>query len=347
MSGITSDAITLAHGAGGAAMDELITTVFRPAFDNPWLNEGEDQARLPLAELLQNPADRLAVTTDSYVITPLEFPGGDIGRLAVCGTLNDLAVGGATPRYLSAGFILEEGLSIPLLRRVVASMQQVAAAQGVVIVTGDTKVVPRGHGGELYINTTGIGVIPAECQLSQTAICPGDKLIVNGPVGNHGAVIADVRESLGFVSDLQSDCACLYPLINTILAEFPGQIRCLRDATRGGLAAVANEFARAAGMHLQFDESHVPVADPVTAMCELLGFDPLYLANEGNALWVVDSSAADAVVARMYALNTGSRAAVVGSVLDRCEKGRVTVRNALGTARLLDLPMGELLPRIC
>ena len=341
-----TDTITLAHGAGGAAMAELIETVFRPVFDNHWLNEGEDQARLPM-DWLQQPGDRLAMTTDSYVISPLVFPGGDIGKLAVCGTLNDLAVGGAVPRYLSVGFILEEGLSIGLLKQIVASMQREAAAHRVTVVTGDTKVVPRGNGGQLYINTTAIGVIPQHRQLAQTAIQEGDALIVNGPVGNHGAVIADVRESLGFASDLQSDCACLLPLITAVLDAFPGQIRCLRDATRGGLAAVANEFARASARHLEFEEAALPVEEPVSAVCELLGFDPLYLANEGNALWVVDAAVA-ADVAGLMAEHAGAgQAAVVGVVKGACPGGRVTARNALGTARMVDLPMGELLPRIC
>ncbi len=341
-----TDTITLAHGAGGAAMAELIATVFRPAFDNPWLNEGEDQARLPV-DWLQQPGDRLAMTTDSYVISPLVFPGGDIGKLAVCGTLNDLAVGGAVPRYLSVGFILEEGLSIALLKQIVASMQREASAHEVTIVTGDTKVVPRGNGDQLFINTTAIGVIPASRQLSQIGIREGDALIVNGPVGNHGAVIADVRESLGFASDLESDCACLLPFITPVLEAFPGQIRCLRDATRGGLAAVANEFAAAANRHLEFDEAALPVEEPVSAICELLGFDPLYLANEGNALWVVDEAIAPDVVGLMVEQESGRQAAIVGAVKGTCEGGRVTARNTLGTARMVDLPMGELLPRIC
>lgn len=336
--------ITLAHGSGGTAMVELIDGLFKSAFANPWLAEGEDQARLPIDH---QPGDRLALTTDSFVISPLQFPGGDIGKLAVCGTLNDLAVGGAKPRYLSAGFIMEEGLPISLLERIVQSMAAEAAANKVSIVTGDTKVVPRGGADQLFINTTGVGVIPADRQLACAGIQPGDALLVNSWVGNHGAAIADVRESLGFESDLHSDCASLVPLIELVLAEFNPSVRCIRDATRGGLAAVANEFAAASKTHLQFTESALPIVDAVGAICELLGFDPLYLANEGNALWVVDAAVKDAVLALMRSHPLGRNAACVGTVLAPHSRGWVTAKNALGTDRMVDLPMGELLPRIC
>ncbi|MDX1693589.1 MAG: hydrogenase expression/formation protein HypE [Ketobacteraceae bacterium] len=343
---MSGDTITLAHGAGGAAMTELIDQVFRPAFHNEWLDENEDQARLPV-DWLKQPGDRLAFSTDSYVISPLTFPGGDIGKLAVCGTLNDLAVGGAIPRYLSISFILEEGMPLALLRQIVASMESVLAAHQVLVVTGDTKVVPRGKGDQVYINTTGIGVIPGHRQLSQGSIRKGDLLLVNGPVGNHGAVIADVRELLGFSTHLHSDCASLCAMIDTVLDAFPGRIRCLRDATRGGLAAVSNEFARGAAKHLQFREQDLPVAEPVAAICELLGFDPLYLANEGNALWVVDPAVAHDAVAVMRDFSEGAGAAIIGQALGDHATGWVTVKNALGTARMVDLPVGELLPRIC
>lgn len=337
--------ITLAQGSGGAAMAELIETLFKPAFANPYLNEGEDQARLPMSDFMQA-GDRLAITTDSYVISPLQFPGGDIGKLAVCGTLNDLAVGGAQPKFLSLSLIIEEGLPLALLRTLVQSMQQTAAAEQVAIVTGDTKVVPRGSADQLFINTTGIGIIPDNRDLSSRRIQVGDALLVNGYVGNHGAAIADLRESLGFHSSLQSDCAPLSPLIERVLSECDG-VRCIRDATRGGLAAVANEFATASGRHLELQEPALPIHESVAAICELLGYDPLYLANEGNALWVVDGAVKDKVVNLMRTHPLGQNAACVGTVVAEHQRGWVTAKNALGSSRMVDLPMGELLPRIC
>lgn len=335
-----SDTITLAHGSGGAAMATLINDVVKPIFDNAWLNEGEDQARLPI-----NP-NRLAMTTDSYVISPIEFPGGDIGKLAVCGTLNDLSVGGAVPKYLSVGLILEEGLPISRLKKILQSMQAEAKAQGVAIVTGDTKVVPRGAADQIYINTTGVGYIPEGRALGVTQIQSDDVILVNNQLGNHGAVIADVRDSLGFTTDLKSDCASLNELIQQVLKPENG-VRCIRDATRGGVAAVLNEFSQASDLSIQVEEASLPVHDAVKALCELLGFDPLYLANEGNAVWVVDAMQQEEVLAVMRAHPLGKHAAVIGRVTEVNSRPLVTLKNPLGVSRVIDRPMGELLPRIC
>ena len=333
--------IQLAHGSGGQAMQQLIASLFMQAFANPWLAEQEDQARLDLAQLAAQ-GDRLAFSTDGYVIDPLFFPGGDIGKLAVCGTANDVAVSGALPRYLSCGFILEEGLEIATLEKVVNSMAQTAQAADIAIVTGDTKVVPRGAADKLFINTAGIGAIPPEIRWGARQITPGDVLLVSGTLGDHGATILNLREGLGLDGALSSDCAVLTPLIQT-LRDLPG-VKALRDATRGGVNAVAHEFAAASGCGIELHERELPVNDTVRGVCELLGLDALNFANEGKLVIAVARDAAEAALTRLRAHPLGRRAAIVGEVVERCGVRSVGL---YGVKRTLDLPHAEPLPRIC
>ncbi|QHM69997.1 hydrogenase expression/formation protein HypE [Mixta intestinalis] len=333
--------ITLAHGSGGQAMQQLIGELFMRAFANPLLAEQEDQARIPLHELTAC-GDRLAFSTDSYVIDPLFFPGGNIGKLAVCGTANDVAVSGAIPRWLSCGFILEEGLEMATLERIVASMAAAAAAAGISIVTGDTKVVPRGAADKVFINTAGIGTIPVGLHWGMRQIQQGDLLLVSGTLGDHGATILNLREGLGLEGDLQSDCAVLTPLIQALRTE-PG-VRTLRDATRGGLNAVAHEFAASSGYGIEIAESSLPVKFAVRGACELLGLDPLNFANEGKLAIVVERQAAERVLALLRQHPLGENAAIVGEVVER--KG-VRLTGLYGVKRTLNLPHAEPLPRIC
>lgn len=333
--------IQLAHGSGGQAMQQLIASLFMQAFANPWLAEQEDQARLDLAQLAAQ-GDRLAFSTDGYVIDPLFFPGGDIGKLAVCGTANDVAVSGALPRYLSCGFILEEGLEIATLEKVVNSMAQTAQASGIAIVTGDTKVVPRGAADKLFINTAGIGAIPPEIRWGARQITPGDVLLVSGTLGDHGATILNLREGLGLDGALSSDCAVLTPLIQT-LRDLPG-VKALRDATRGGINAVAHEFAAASGCGIELHERELPINDTVRGVCELLGLDALNFANEGKLVIAVARDAAEAALTRLRAHPLGRRAAIVGEVVERSGVRSVGL---YGVKRTLDLPHAEPLPRIC
>ncbi|MFQ5487646.1 MAG: hydrogenase expression/formation protein HypE [Gammaproteobacteria bacterium] len=335
--------ITLAHGSGGKAMGELIEGLFVPIFGSA-AHALEDQARLPLAEFGAQ-GDRLAFTTDSYVVDPLFFPGGDIGSLAVNGTVNDLAVGGARPLYLSCALIIEEGLALETLQRVVHSMQVAAMAAGVRIVTGDTKVVPRGTADQLFINTTGVGVIPAAVEIGAGRARPGDVILVNGHLGDHGAAIVDARGELALENDIVSDCAPLNGLVAAMLAACPG-IRCLRDVTRGGLATVLNEFARASNVALHLREAAIPVRDEVRGVCEILGFDPLYLANEGKLVAVVPAAAADAVLQTMHAHPAGRHSAVIGEVAAQ-PAATVILHTGFGGERIVDRLLGEQLPRIC
>jgi len=335
--------ITLAHGAGGRAMRELITEIIAPAFDNPLLAPLEDQARIP-AEFLQA-GESLAFTTDSYVVSPIVFPGGDIGKLAVCGTVNDLAVGGARPRWLSCGLILEEGLPIDTLIAVLASMGAAAREAGVCIVTGDTKVVGCGAADAIFINTAGIGTIPHERHTGPRNVRAGDKLIINGTLGDHGIAVMAARNDLALQIPVHSDCAPLNGLIEVMFAAAPG-LRWLRDCTRGGLATVANEFAEEGGFSLHLDEAALPVADAVRGACEILGLDPLYLANEGKLAALVAAEDCDALLAAMRAHPLGCDAAVIGEVHAE-RKGLVVLRSRFGGERVVDLIDGEQLPRIC
>jgi hydrogenase expression/formation protein HypE len=299
---------------------------------------------LPLSGLLAH-GDRLAFTTDSYVVSPLFFRGGDIGTLAVAGTVNDLAVSGARPLYLSCGVVIEEGLPVETLRRVVASMRRVADEAGVQIVTGDTKVVERGAADKLFINTAGIGVVPRGVSISAANAAPGDVVIVNGTLGDHGTAILIARAQLALESDVASDCQPLASLVAAMLAACP-DIHCLRDATRGGVATVLNEFASSSQVTIRIDERALPLREDVKGACEILGLDPLYLANEGKLVAIVAAQSAPAVLAAMRAHPAGHEAAVIGSVTDE-SSCRVVLRTGFGGERIVDMLVGEQLPRIC
>jgi hydrogenase expression/formation protein HypE len=340
---VRDEFITLAHGSGGKAMHELVEGLFLEYFNNPLLAALEDQAVFEIANH-GNPA-RLAFTTDSYVVTPLFFPGGDIGRLAISGTVNDLAMSGARPLYLSAGFIIEEGFPVADLKRILASMRATAAEAGVQIVTGDTKVVPRGCADKLFINTAGIGVLEHTARLSATQARVGDKIILSGSMGDHGTTILLARGELELETEIQSDAAPLWPLVQTMLDETT-EIHALRDPTRGGVATTLNEIARSSEVCLQLDERALPVREEVQGACEILGLDPLYIANEGSLVALVDAAVADRLVARMRQHPQGRAACIIGEV--RAEPpGIVVLHTAFGGTRIVDMLAGEQLPRIC
>jgi len=333
--------VTMAHGGGGKAMRDLIEEVFTDVFRPPG---DEDQARLTSAALAE-PGARLAFTTDSFVVSPPVFPGGDIGRIAVCGTVNDLAVGGARPLWLSAAFIIEEGCEFDLLRRIVASMQDEAGKAGLRIVTGDTKVVERGAADKVFVTTSGIGVIPPRRDLQAGNICPGDVALVNGVLGDHGATILAARGDMALGTDIRSDCQSLDTLIEAVLAAAP-DTRAARDATRGGLASALNEMAAAAGVGVEIAEDTLPLRPEVRGVCEVLGLDPLYLANEGTLVLFVPEAQADAALAAMRATPAGRHAARIGQA-QAGPPGRVTMTTLFGGTRLVDTLVGEQLPRIC
>jgi hydrogenase expression/formation protein HypE len=336
--------VTLAHGGGGKAMKDLIDDVFVRAFDNPLLAPLEDQARFDLADLARR-GDRLAFTTDSFVVDPLFFPGGDIGRLAVCGTVNDLAVGGAVPLYLSCAAIVEEGVTIDLLRKVAASMAATAREAGVAIVTGDTKVVTRGACDKLFLTTTGIGIIREGVNLGAHLAREGDVVLVNGLLGDHGAAILSARGDMALETPIESDCAPLHDLVASLLAAAP-DVRFVRDPTRGGLATVLNEIAEASGIAIEIDEKATPIREEVKAFCEILGLDPLYLANEGKIVVIAPPDQAEIALSAMRGHPLGARATKVGRV-HAGEPGRVTMRTQFGGRRIVDMLVGEQLPRIC
>lgn len=344
MSKLAGKTITLAHGAGGKAMRELINEVFVKGFANSELANLEDQARFDLTELIAQ-GNRLALTTDSYVVDPLFFPGGDIGKLAVTGTVNDLAMSGAVPLYLTCGMILEEGFAIDKLIDIVVSMKATADEAGVKIVTGDTKVVHKGAADKCFINTAGVGVIPAHIQIAATQAQVGDKIIVNGFIGDHGAAIVDARGELALESSILSDCQPLNDLVQTML-KVCSDLHCLRDATRGGVATVLNEFAQSSQVGIKLQQSALPIRDEVRGMCEILGLDPLYLANEGKLVVVVPRESADAVLAAMRAHQAGLDSAIIGEV-QAIPKARVLLNTGFGGERLLDMLVAEQLPRIC
>lgn len=336
--------ITLAHGSGGKAMRDLIEDIFVGSFENPALMLLEDQARFNLTDLMQL-GDRLAFTTDSYVIDPLFFPGGDIGSLAINGTVNDLAVSGATPLYLTCSVILEEGLPVETLRQVAKSMQAAAIAAGVQVVTGDTKVVQRGAADKLFINTAGIGIIRTQVSPSAQQIQPGDVVLVNGTLGDHGATILLARGELALSTNIQSDCQPLHGLIDAILEVCP-QVRAMRDATRGGLATVLNEFATSSNVGIRLHESALPIGEEVNGVCELLGLDPLYLANEGKLVVVVPRSHAEPVLAAMQNHPTGTQSRIIGEAIESPAR-TVLLKTTFGTERVVDMLVGDQLPRIC
>ena len=331
--------ITMDHGSGGVKTSELIDSLLRPAFDNPTLDALGDGA------LLHHPGGRLAFSTDSFVVQPIVFPGGDIGKLAVCGTVNDLAMCGAKPLWLSLSMILEEGLPLETLERVVQSIAHTANAAGVQIVTGDTKVVERGHGDGIYLNTAGVGAVQCE-GLSPDAICEGDKVIVTGPVGDHGAAVMLARSDLGIESDFVSDCMPLHELARAAWTAADGGLRVLRDATRGGVATTLCEFAEGRDFSITLLERDVPVRPQVRAVCELLGLDPLYCANEGRMLAVVSPEKAQAVLTALRNTPGGEDAAIIGEVNTRWG-GKVTLQNEYGANRILTKLTGAQLPRIC
>jgi hydrogenase expression/formation protein HypE len=335
----TRERIVLGHGSGGRLSANLVHDLFLPLFSNPVLDRLDDQA------ILEIDGARLAFTTDSFVVRPLFFPGGDIGSLAVHGTINDLAMGGATPLYLSAGFIVEEGFPIESLRRIAASMGGAAAAAGVAIVTGDTKVVERGKGDGVFINTSGIGRVPSGIDLSSNRARPRDIVILSGTVGDHGMAIMSSREGLEFESTIVSDSASLHQLVAEMLGVSRG-IRCLRDPTRGGLSGTLNEIAAQSQVSIEVEESRIPIREEVRAACELLGLDPLYVANEGKLVAIVAPEDADLLLAAMRRHPLGECAAIIGEV-GKKYAGLVSVRTAFGSSRILDLLPGEQLPRIC
>ncbi|MFH1382301.1 MAG: hydrogenase expression/formation protein HypE [Chloroflexota bacterium] len=332
------DRVLLAHGSGGKLMHDLIQQSFVNTLSNPILNKLDDSAVFELS-------GRLAFTTDSYVVSPIFFPGGDIGKLAVCGTVNDLAMSGATPLYLSLSFIIEEGLLLADLEKIVNSISRTAAEAGVKIVTGDTKVVNKGSADKIFINTSGVGLVPLGIDISAANARPGDKVIVNGTLGDHGIAVLSQREGLQFQIPVPSDCAPLNRLVAEMLAT-GADIRCLRDPTRGGLATTLNEFARQSKVGIKIEEPDIPVNRAVLGACELLGFDPLYVANEGKLVAVVAATDADKALAVMKRNRYGREAAIIGEVVTD-HPSRVVMKTRLGASRIVDVLVGELLPRIC
>lgn len=338
------ETVLLGHGSGGTMMKRIIDEVFFEAYADEELLEGNDAASLPAPAA----GERIAYSTDSFVVTPRFFPGGDIGRLAVCGTVNDVATSGAVPKYLSCGFILEEGFPVADLKRICKSMAEMAKEAGVHIVTGDTKVVNRGHGDGVFINTSGIGFIPEGVSLSGAFCKPGDKILVTGTMGDHGITIMSCREELSFNADIQTDAAPLNHLIAEVIAAAP-DTRCFRDPTRGGLASTLNELAAQSGVDFIVEEAAVPVKDAVLGACEMLGYDVYQVANEGKMVCVVPAEQAEAALAAMRANKYGADAAIIGEVAETPEERdpRVSIRTGFGALRIMDMLVGEQLPRIC
>ncbi|MCS7177739.1 MAG: hydrogenase expression/formation protein HypE [Anaerolineae bacterium] len=332
--------IRMGHGAGGRMMADLIQEVFLRHLDNPHLRQMADATVLALSG-----SERVALSTDSFVVRPLFFPGGDIGSLAVHGTVNDLAMRGARPLWITAAFILEEGLPLEHLQRIVQSMAAAARRAGVVVVAGDTKVVERGHGDGVYINTTGIGVVPEGVDMGPHRLRPGDVVLISGTVGDHGIAVLSEREGLGFETELVSDSAPLNSLVEALLTAAP-HTHCLRDPTRGGVAAALNELATAAGVGVEIEEAAIPIHPAVAAACEMLGLDPLTIASEGKLVAFVPPEEAEGALAALQAHPLGQHAARIGVVTHE-HPGRVLARTGIGGRRVVDMPLGELLPRIC
>jgi hydrogenase expression/formation protein HypE len=334
---MSDERILLAHGSGGKVSHRLITDLFMKAFANPALNKEDDAAVLEGAE-------RLAFTTDSYVVKPIFFPGGDIGKLAVCGTVNDLAMSGADPKYLSAAFVIEEGFPLEALNKVVASMVKAAAEAGVAIVTGDTKVVERGGADQIFINTAGVGLLSSGVDVSASNLKPGDKVLLSGSIGDHGVAVMSKRENLSFRTAIESDCAPLNAMTAAILRS-GAEVHAFRDPTRGGLASTLNEFATQSGVTVTIDETAVVIAEQVQGACEMLGLDPYQVANEGKMVAVVPAADADLALSAMRGDKYGAYAAIIGEVT--AGPTRVYIKTAVGTTRILDMLIGEQLPRIC
>jgi hydrogenase expression/formation protein HypE len=331
--------VLLGHGSGGKLSADLVRDVFVAAFHNPILASMDDQAIVSIN------GSRLAFTTDTFVVKPLFFPGGDIGSLAVHGTVNDLAMGGAQPLFLSAAFILEEGLPMDILRRVVESLDRAACEAGVQVVTGDTKVVEKGSGDGLFLNTSGIGIVPEGIHLSASQARPGDRILLSGPIGDHGIAILAKREGLEFDSEIASDSAALHTLVDAML-QASLDVHCLRDPTRGGLASALNEIASQAKVGMEIDERLIPVREEVKGACELLGLDPLYVANEGKLIAIVAPEAAECVFDAMRRHPFASQAQIIGTVSES-HPGLVTMRTTVGPSRIVDMLAGDQLPRIC
>jgi hydrogenase expression/formation protein HypE len=337
---IKNGRVDLSHGSGGRATAQLIADIFHDAFDNEWLRRGNDQAAFDIA------AGRMVMTTDGYVISPLFFPGGDIGSLAVHGTINDVAMAGARPLYLSASFIIEEGFALADLKKIADSMGAAARAAGVPVVTGDTKVVERGKADGVFIATTGIGVVPDGLDLSAEKARPGDRVVLSGPVGDHGVAVMSKRHNLTFETAIVSDSAALHDLVAAMVEVGGPSLRVMRDPTRGGLAATLNELAHQSRVGFRIDEDAVPVRPEVAAACELLGLDPLYVANEGKLVAIVAPETADGVLAAMRAHPLGREAAIIGAAIED-EDRFVRMATAFGGGRIVDWLAGEQLPRIC
>jgi len=338
MEEILKDKILLAHGSGGKLAHELVEKSFVKAFANPFLAKLDDSAVMDFS-------GRLAFTTDSYVVSPIFFPGGDIGKLAVYGTVNDLAMSGAKPLYLSLSFIIEEGLPQDELNEIVDSVQEAAQEAGVEIVTGDTKVVHRGSADKLFINTAGVGIIPEGVDISGNKARPGDRVILSGTIGDHGIAVLSQREGLSFSTQLESDCAPLGSLVAEMLEASPN-IHCLRDPTRGGLATTLNELAKQSKVSIRIEEEKIPVQEEVLAACEMLGFDPLYVANEGKLVAIVPAKDANKILKAMRQSRYGIDASIIGEVRGE-HPGRVVMKTCLGASRIVDMLVGDLLPRIC
>jgi hydrogenase expression/formation protein HypE len=332
------DTILLAHGSGGKLSHELVTREFLPLLANPALNKLDDSA-------IFEASGRLAFTTDGYVVNPIFFPGGDIGKLAVCGTVNDLSMNGAKPLYLSLSAIMEEGLLLKELERIVQSIKKTAEEAGVSIIAGDTKVVNRGQADKVFITTSGVGTVPPGVDISGANARAGDKVILSGTIGDHGMAIMSQREGLKFSMTLKSDCAPLNKLVSQMLEVSP-RIHCLRDPTRGGLATTLNELARQSNAGIVIEDDKIPVKEEVRAACELLGLDPIYVANEGKLVAIVDPGDADKILARMKKNRYGRDATIIGEVTSE-HPGKVVMKTKLGPSRIVDMLSGELLPRIC
>jgi len=340
-----NERIVLGHGSGGKMSYELISKVFLPSFNNPILITGDDAGLITILKEVSNEDIRLAISTDSHVVMPLFFPGGDIGRLAICGTVNDISMLGATPLYMTAGFVLEEGLEMETLHKVVESMRVAAAEANIQIIAGDTKVVQNGKADGIYINTTGIGLIPAGINISGTNAKPGDIVIVSGTIGDHGIAVLAARGELNFKVEIKSDVAPLNGLVATML-NATKEIHVLRDPTRGGLATSLNEIALQSHVGIMIYEDTIPIKPAVEAACEMLGFDSLYVANEGKLIVIVDKSIADSLLSVMKEHPLGTDAAIIGTVTERPDT-HVLLKTTFGTTRMIDMMSGEMLPRIC
>lgn len=340
-----NERIVLGHGSGGRMSYDLISKIFLPSFDNPILRTGDDAGSITIFNQGSAISSKLAISTDSHVVMPLFFPGGDIGRLAVCGTVNDVSMLGATPFWLTVGFVLEEGLEVDILRKVIESMRLAAVEANVQIIAGDTKVVQNGKADGLYINTTGIGIIPGGVNISGSRAQPGDVVIVSGTMGDHGIAVLAARGELNFESQIKSDVAPLNGLVATML-DATKEIHVLRDPTRGGLATSLNEIALQSQVGIMIYEEAIPVKLAVEAACEMLGFDALYVANEGKLIAIVEKNDADRVLAAMKKHPLGTDAAIIGTVTEKLE-AHVMLKTAFGTTRMIDMMSGEMLPRIC